>query len=192
MMKNKKWILNSPFYVHWKKHYCKLCNGELTVKRIKKTVNSKSPEAKDFDFSFSGGDGGFMFGDVEFSFEIFYCSNCDNEISIKEMKKYEREQKRCRGMKSKNAVKYLYNETPFYVHWKKHFCPECGTRLKTAYDSVVVNSNSPEAKNYDFSIAAGDNHLTGDVEFRTSYFKCPKCEFSISFDEMKKLEKDKK
>lgn len=93
------------------------------------------------------------------------------------------------AMKSKNAVKYLYNVNPFYVHWKRHYCPECGTRLKTAYDSVIVNSNSPEAKDYDFSIAAGDSYLTGDVEFRTSYFKCPKCEFVISFDEMKKLEK---
>lgn len=61
--------------------------------------------------------------------------------------------------------------------------------MKTAYDSVIINSNSPEATNYDFSVAAGDYHLTGDVEFRTRYFKCPKCEFSIPFDEMKKLEK---
>lgn len=94
-------------------------------------------------------------------------------------------------MKNKIPVHYVYNMNPFYVHWKKHFCPECGTRLKTAYDSVIINSNSPEAKNYDFSVAAGDYHLTGDVEFRTSYFKCTKCEFSIPFDEMKKLEKKK-
>ena len=95
------------------------------------------------------------------------------------------------NMKSQNAVKCLYNVNPFYVHWKKHVCPKCGAKLKTAYDSVVVNSNSPEAKNYDFSVAAGDSYLAGDVEFRISYFRCPKCEFAISFDEMKKYEKEK-
>ena len=94
-------------------------------------------------------------------------------------------------MKSKLPVKYIYNESPFYVYCKKHACPECETRLKTNYDSVVMNSNSPEAENYDFSIAGGDSYLTGDVEFRISYFKCPKCEFAISFDEMKKREKEK-
>lgn len=94
-------------------------------------------------------------------------------------------------MKSQNAVKYLYNVNPFYVHWKKHTCPKCGAKLKTDYDSVVVNSDSPEAKDYDFSVAAGDSYLTGDVEFRKSYFRCPKCEFTISFDEMKKHEKEK-
>ncbi len=92
-------------------------------------------------------------------------------------------------MKSQNAVKYLYNVNPFYVHWKKHACPRCGAKLKTAYDSVVVNSDSPEAKNYDFSV--GDTYLKGDVEFRMSFFRCPECGFEIAFDEMKKLEKKK-
>ena len=76
----------------------------------------------------------------------------------------------------------------FYVHWKKHFCLECGTRLKIAYDSIIINSDSPEAECYDFSTVAGDLKLSGDVEFRTSYFKCPNCKFTITFDEMKKIE----
>lgn len=95
-------------------------------------------------------------------------------------------------MKNKIPVHYVYNINPFYVHWKKHFCPECGTRLKMAYDSVIVNSNSPQAKDYDFSIAAGDSKLTGDVEFRTSFFQCPKCNLRIPFDEIKKIEKSQK
>ena len=93
-MKNKKWLLHSPYYVHRKKHNCISCNEKVNVKRVKKVINSRSPEAKDFNFSFSGSDGGFMFGDVEFSYEVFYCPNCNNTISIKEMKKYEREQKK--------------------------------------------------------------------------------------------------
>ena len=94
-------------------------------------------------------------------------------------------------MIKKIPIHYMYNTNPFYVHWKKHYCPKCDARLKTAYDSVVVNSDSPEAKDYDFSIAAGDSYLTGDVEFRKSFFQCPQCGFKISFDEMKKLEKQK-
>ena len=29
-------------------------------------------------------------------------------------------------MKNKRAIKYIYDANPFYVHWKKHFCPKCG------------------------------------------------------------------
>ena len=93
-MMGRKWIFEDYFYVYKKKHFCKYCNNELIVKRIKKTINSKSPEAENFDFSFSGGDGGFLFGDVVFSFEVFYCPNCDIEISVDEIRKYEIEQKR--------------------------------------------------------------------------------------------------
>lgn len=91
-MKQKKWMLESPIYVHRKKHFCPQCNQPLTVKRVKRTVNSKSEEAKNFDFSLAGGDG-YMFGNVEFSFEVFYCPFCDKEITIREMKRYEKQRK---------------------------------------------------------------------------------------------------
>ena len=61
----------------------------------------------------------------------------------------------------RKAIKYIYDANPFYVHWKKHFCPKCGKKLELRYVSKIVNSNSPEAKDYDFSV--------GDVEFRTRY-----------------------
>lgn len=72
-------------------------------------------------------------------------------------------------MKNRNTIKYLYNVNPFYVHWKKHFCPKCGIKMKTDYDSIVVNSDSPKANDYDFSVVAGDSYLTGNVEFRKSF-----------------------
>lgn len=56
--------------------------------------------------------------------------------------------------------------------------------------SKIVNSDSPEAKDYDFSV--GDTFFVGDVEFRTRYFHCPKCLLDISFQEMKRFEKDKR
>lgn len=93
-------------------------------------------------------------------------------------------------MKSNGAIKYIYDASPFYVHWKKHFCPKCWEKLELRYISKIVNSNSTEAKDYDFSV--GDTFLVGDVEFRTRYFYCPKCRLDISLQEMKKFEKDKR
>lgn len=92
-------------------------------------------------------------------------------------------------IKSKRAVKYIYNVNPFYVYFKKHYCPKCKILLKRDYDSNIVNSLSSEAKDYDFAIGAGDSYYKGDVEFRTSFFRCPKCNLKIPFDEMKKVEK---
>ena len=93
-------------------------------------------------------------------------------------------------MKNKKAIKYIYDTNPFYVHFKKHFCPKCGTKLKLQYISKIVNSKSQEAKNYDFSI--GDTYFIGDVEFRTRYFYCSKCQLNFSFQEMKCYEKNRK
>ncbi len=89
----------------------------------------------------------------------------------------------------KKAVKYIYDANPFYVYWKKHICPKCGGKVELRYVSKIVNSKSPEAKDYDFSV--GDTFFVGDVEFRTRYFYCPNCLLDISFQEMKKFEKDK-
>ena len=91
-------------------------------------------------------------------------------------------------MKSKGAVKYLYDANPFYVHLKKHFCPKCGKKLELRYISKIVNSKSSEAKDYDFSV--GDTFFVGNVEFRTRCFYCASCRTDISFKEMKKYERD--
>ena len=80
----------NPFYVHFKKHYCPLCGNKVIASYISKTVNSKSIEAKDYDFSF--GDV-FLIGDVEFRIRCFYCKSCDINISIKEMQLFEGREK---------------------------------------------------------------------------------------------------
>lgn len=91
-------------------------------------------------------------------------------------------------MKNKKAIKYLYDVNPFYVHFKKHFCPKCGAKLVLRYTSKIVNSKSAEAKDYDFHV--GDTYFVGDVEFRTRYFFCSNCHTELSLQELKKHEKD--
>ena len=86
-MNGKSWIKHDPYYVHEMKHYCNLCDGELVVKKIKKIVNSKSPEAKNFNFSIIGDS--IMIGDVEFIFEVFFCPKCNIEITINEQIRFE-------------------------------------------------------------------------------------------------------
>ena len=87
------------------------------------------------------------------------------------------------------AIKYVYDANPFYVHWKKHFCPNCKKKLGLRYVSKIVNSNSEEANKYDFSV--GDTFLVGDVEFRTRYFHCLNCQHDFTFREIKKHERRK-
>lgn len=98
-MKNKKFKYEAPISMFIKKHYCPKCSNILTIKKIKKIVNSTSDEAKNFDFSTDDGVfEGLLVGDVEFIWYVYHCINCDIEISNKDMRKYERERK---GIKEK-------------------------------------------------------------------------------------------
>ncbi len=92
-----------------------------------------------------------------------------------------------KGKQVKNAIKYIYPASPFYVHFKKHICPQCGTKVKLSWTSKLVKSNSSEARGYNFS--NGDTFFAGNVEFRTRCFYCPKCQKKISFSDMKSAEK---
>lgn len=71
---------------------------------------------------------------------------------------------------------------PFFF-MKKHYCPQCKVKMQVVKLSKIINSNSPEAKNYDFS--NGDTFLTGDVEFITKALKCPECNRVMTYKDMK-------
>ena len=86
-----------------------------------------------------------------------------------------------------SAIIYSYNASLFYVYCKKHFCPKCGSKVMLGYERKIVNSNSPEAINYDFSCV--DTNRVGDVKFITRCFFCPNCQVNILFEEMKKYER---
>lgn len=93
-MVGKKYFNNDVIYTVFRKHYCPVCKAKLSRIKTSKIVNSKSTEAKNYDFSLGEG---FMFGDIEFIWKEFYCHNCEKRISVNEMKQIEREQKQIRN-----------------------------------------------------------------------------------------------
>ena len=80
-------------------------------------------------------------------------------------------------------------QNPFYVNFKKHYCPDCNVRLIKIKVSKVVNWKSEEAKNFDFS--ACDSFMIGNIKFIWTEFQCPECKRQITIDEMKRIEKEK-
>lgn len=75
---------------------------------------------------------------------------------------------------------------PIYLYLKEHYCPHCKAPLFLVKVSKIVNSFSPEAKDYDFS--GVDTSLVGDIEFIWKEFKCPDCEAQMPIDDVKKYE----
>ena len=87
-----------------KKHYCPYCGSLLEVKEKKQIVNSESEEAKHFDFT-SMFEGGSLFGNIEFTWDIYYCARCQIEISISDLKTYEKRLKKEGGYIDFNKIR---------------------------------------------------------------------------------------
>ena len=79
---------------------------------------------------------------------------------------------------------------PFWVRCKKHYCPSCMNLLTTTKVSKVVNSNSEEAKDYDFSCV--DTYMTGNIKFIRTEFLCAACGKTYSQQEIRENEKKAK
>ena len=86
-------------------------------------------------------------------------------------------------------IKMIHQNT-IYAKWKKHFCPKCHEILQIIQVSKIVNSNSPESKDFNFSF--GESSMIGDVKFIWEEFICPGCELQISIKKLKQLEKEQK
>ena len=92
-------------------------------------------------------------------------------------------------MRKKIARQRIYTR-PLYARRKKHYCPKCEGELFLKEVSKVVNSNSSEAKDFDFS--NGDTFMIGDVKFTWDEFKCSECNFQISINDLALYERKKK
>jgi len=80
---NRKRTYDRPIFTHFKKHTCPKCGNILSLKKETKTVNSKSNEAKDFDFSAPVE--GFIIGKVTFIWDEFICRDCYLKLKINEL-----------------------------------------------------------------------------------------------------------
>ena len=87
-----------------------------------------------------------------------------------------------------NAHKWV-NEGGLFFMNKDHLCPECGELLEVATLEKVVNSNSPEAKDYDFSMTGTRGSFVGDVCFHIRCFYCEHCRKTFRVKEIASLEK---
>lgn len=91
-------------------------------------------------------------------------------------------------MKYQHIQKIYKN--PFYVNFKKHFCPKCKEKLKKVKVPKIVNSSSKEAENFDFHTF--DSYMIGNVKFIWTEFKCVSCDKNYTIEEMKNIEKNEK
>ena len=71
----------------------------------------------------------------------------------------------------------------FYTFLKKHHCPNCGNKLLRKNVSTVINSESPEAKDYDFEVA--DITVKGDMKFTHIELYCNQCNKYYTIKEAK-------
>ena len=85
-----------------------------------------------------------------------------------------------------HGISYQYNCSWFYLR-KRHYCPNCEAILRRKKREVIVNSESEEAENYDFSCV--DTYLYGNIKFVTFFFECPSCKTVYEISELKTLEK---
>jgi ribosomal protein L37AE/L43A len=87
---NSVWVYSDPFFVLFKKHFCPLCDEIMFHKRVERTAEAGSPEAKEYAI---GPPDVSMFGTVKFSIIVFVCSNCDEEFTVRAMIRYEKANK---------------------------------------------------------------------------------------------------
>ena len=71
-----------PFFCI-KKHYCPCCHERLEKTKTETIVNSKSEEAKNYDFEVADIT---VKGNMKFTHIEFFCSVCQKQYSVKETK----------------------------------------------------------------------------------------------------------
>ena len=85
------------------------------------------------------------------------------------------------------AIERIFTN-PFFARFKPHFCPKCKAQMELVKCSRIVHSKSEEALYFD-SKSVESSYIFEDVKFIWDEFKCPKCGFQISIEDMKALEK---
>ena len=88
-----KRIWSRPFFVKIKKQYCPTCGKKIKIQTVPKIVNSKSDEAKNYDFSSVDS---FMIGIFKFIWKEFVYLECNTRYSVNEIYQAEKVKKNTR------------------------------------------------------------------------------------------------
>ncbi len=86
MIHGKKMTYKAASYLK-KPHFCPDCKTQMEVITVSKVVNSRSPEAKQHDFSIMHGTN--MVGNIEFSWQELKCPACERQVTIEDMQRIE-------------------------------------------------------------------------------------------------------
>ena len=85
-----------------------------------------------------------------------------------------------------NGIQRIYKH-PFYVAFKKHYCPVCGVRLHTVDVEQVLRPGSADAERLGLSWSS--RIIVKNVKYIWTEFECPQCKRRITIDEMRKIER---
>ena len=80
----------------------------MNVTTESKVVNSKSPDAKDFDFSLDHDTD--MVGNIKFTWTVFECPVCKRRFSVKEMKQIENDENNKRPKSAYRKTKFTFSD----------------------------------------------------------------------------------
>ena len=72
----------------------------------------------------------------------------------------------------------------------EHYCPYCHSGLQVKKKTQIVNSETEEAKHFDFSTSEG--RLRGNVRFSWDVFYCVKCDIELPVDDILRYERELK
>ena len=78
-------------------------------------------------------------------------------------------------------------QAPYYVNFKKHYCPKCKELLGKVTESRVLHEGSDmlmELKEY----MPSRNRPIGTVKYIWTEFRCPKCGRQFTVNTMKRVE----
>ena len=86
MIHGIKYFNKDLLYVR-KAHFCPDCKTKMKTVKVSRVVNSRLPEAKDFDFS--SADGTYAVGKIKFVWKEFECPSCGLHLTVQQMKEAE-------------------------------------------------------------------------------------------------------
>ena len=75
----------------------------------------------------------------------------------------------------------------FYTSFKKHYCPNCTTRLRLIKKSKMIVSDTSETNN---DLYFGTGSPEANVRFIWKEFQCPSCKTEFTIENIKKIEQN--